>query len=105
MDTSYESILIIVPTLTISTSIFDYFYNSFRSENITISFKGFFAMLGASIIYAVLLSIFVYFLYNLVIENFYKTVKTYVMIDPKTKREKTVKIKPKETSKNKIIPV
>lgn len=73
--TKWETILFLVPLLTISTSIFNYIYNTIRDPGLHFTFSGFMKMLGSSIIYAILLSIFTYLFYQSLFKYVYRKIK------------------------------
>lgn len=78
-DFNPETLLIITPTITLGTAVFNYVYNTFRNENLEFSLRGVLTFLGSSLIYSILLGVFTYFFYKLVIENVYYRVKNYVL--------------------------
>lgn len=76
---SAEIIIIVTPIIALGTAVFNYFYNTFRNDNLNFSIKGFIFMLISAIIYAVLLGVFSYFFYKIVIEYLYSNIKTFII--------------------------
>lgn len=74
-----EKILILVPVITLGTSIFSYLVNTIRNPNLDFSWKEFGLVIGGSIVYSVALGIFIFYFYKIIIEKFWNPIKNFII--------------------------
>lgn len=79
MDENFnaEKIIILIPIISLGTSIFNYIVNTIRNKDFEFRFKEIMYFIGGSIIYSISLGVFSYYFYKIIINKFYNSFKSY----------------------------